>query len=178
MQHLQTGFISIAYEVLWIRCLNYLLNSSTYTFAIVLGIFLFGISFGSILVSFLKRVVKPLILVGIIQFVLSLASVCIIYLFYEYAYSESFSNLFIISNGLESNWYENVGLNFIFSLIVFLIPAVLMGMSFPLISDLYYRAKGEVPGQAISKIYVFNTLGCILGALIPVFIFIPRFWQY
>jgi len=170
-----TGFISIAYEVLWIRCLNYLLNSSTYTFAIVLGIFLFGISFGSILVSFLKRVVKPLILVGIIQFVLSLASVGIIYLFYEYAYSESFSNLFIISNGLESNWYENVGLNFIFSLIVFLIPAVLMGMSFPLISDLYYRAKGEVPGQAISKIYVFNTLGCILGALIPVFIFIPAF---
>lgn len=48
-----------------------------------------------------------------------------------------------------------------------------MGMSFPLISELYYQSKKVFPGAAVSNIYVLNTLGCILGALIPVFLFIP-----
>ncbi len=168
-----TGFLSIAYEVLWIRCLSYLLNSSTYTFSIVLGIFLFGIAVGSLIVSILKKVASIQLLTGLVQFFLALLSIGVIYLFYEYAYSESFAELFIISNGLESNWYENVGLNLVFAIIVFLVPAVLMGMSFPLISELYFRSKKIVPGAAISKVYVINTLGCILGALLPVFVLIP-----
>lgn len=168
-----TGFISIGYEVLWIRCMNYLLNSSTYTFAIILGIFLFGIAAGSLLVAYLKNSLSRGSWIGVIQFLLSVFGIWIIHLFYEFAYSDQFAHLFIESNGLQSNWYESIGLNFIFALLVFLIPAILMGMSFPLISDLYYERVGEGAGAAISKIYVLNTLGCILGALLPVFVLIP-----
>ena len=51
-----TGFIAIAFEMLWIRCLNYLINNSTYTFSLILFVFLAGISIGSWLASVIRRI--------------------------------------------------------------------------------------------------------------------------
>jgi len=168
-----TGFIAISYEVLWIRCLNYILNNSTYTFSIILFIFLTGISIGSISMSYFKKIINKELLVGILQYLLSISAVVIIYLFYSFSYSETFANWFLQNKSETALWYQNVGLNLTFSLIVFLLPAVLMGMTFPLLSDIYFQHKKVKSGVAISKVYVLNTLGSILGALIPIFVFIP-----
>ncbi|MGB0882474.1 MAG: fused MFS/spermidine synthase [Vicingaceae bacterium] len=170
-----TGFIAISYEVLWIRCLNYILNNSTYTFSIILFVFLAGIAIGSIIISYLKKNINHHLLVGILQYLLSICALAIISLFYSFSSSQIFSKLFLEREDSVSLWYQDVGLNLIFSVIVFLIPAILMGMTFPLLSDMYFYHKKTNSGVAISKVYVVNTLGSILGALIPIFIFIPLF---
>lgn len=173
MTALLTGFISISYEVLWIRCINYILNSSTYTFSIILFIFLLGIAIGSALMSTVRKLKNKELTLSIFQLLLSILGILIIYLFYEYAYSETFYNFFIVQDSSVPSWSKNVGLNLTFSLLVFLFPSILMGMSFPLISDIYFQHKKTKSGVAISKVYIANTFGSILGALIPVFLLIP-----
>jgi spermidine synthase len=168
-----TGFISIAYEVLWIRCINYILNSSTYTFSIILFVFLVGIAVGSAFMSYVKKIKNKEFVLSIFQLLLAISGVLIIYLFYEFAYTDAFADYFIASESGTPSWYQNVGLNLSFSILVFLGPAILMGLSFPLISELYYENRNAESGVAISKVYVVNTLGSILGALIPVFVLIP-----
>ena len=168
-----TGFIAIAYEVLWIRCLNYIVNNSTYTFSIILFVFLLGIALGSMIVSYFKRIKNQIFAIAILQGLLSISGLLIIYLFYEFAYTNTFSDWFLQSDSDTPIWYQTIGLNVSFSVLVFLLPSIFMGMTFPLLSDLYYKSKKIGSGEAISKVYVVNTLGSILGALIPVFVFIP-----
>ncbi|BDS13710.1 fused MFS/spermidine synthase [Aureispira anguillae] len=169
-----TGFIAISYEVLWIRCLNYISNNSTYTFSIILFIFLLGIALGSFSLSYIKQLKNKLLTVAIFQYFLAIASLLIIYLFYAFAYTDTFSNWFMQTNNSDTPiWYHNIGLNLTLSILVFLIPSILMGMTFPLLSELYYDNKQVKSGEAISQIYVVNTFGNILGALIPIFVLIP-----
>lgn len=168
-----TGFLALAYEVLWVRCLNYIINNSTYTFSIILFVFLLGIALGSYVVSLIKTIKHKKIMLGVIQGVLAICGLLIINLFYSYAYTDGFADWFLSSDPEVSNWEKSTGLNLSISILVFLFPALLMGMSFPILSDLYYQAKKSKSGVAISKVYVYNTLGSILGALIPIFILIP-----
>ena len=100
-------------------------------------------------------------------------SILIIYLFYDLAYSESFGELFLQRTDDQVSWYENVGLNLYFALMVFLGPAILMGISFPLLSDLYYETNQRGSGFSISRVFMLNTWGSLFGALIPVFLLIP-----
>ncbi len=123
--------------------------------------------------SYFKKIINKQLLVGILQYLLSISAVIIIYLFYSFSYSKTFANWFLQNESNTALWYQDVGLNLTFSLIVFLLPAILMGMTFPLLSDIYFQHKKIKSGVAISKVYVVNTLGSILGALIPIFLFIP-----
>ena len=168
-----TGFIAISYEMVWIRCLNYLINNSTYTFSLILFVFLIGIAIGSFLNSSIQKIKDKKLFFALIQFSMVVLSLIIIYLFYDIAYSEAFREIFIERPDKTAAWYENIGLNFYFSLMVFLLPAILMGVSFPLLSDLYYSEGGFNSGYAISRVYVLNTWGSVAGALIPVFLLIP-----
>jgi len=168
-----TGFIAISYEVLWIRCLNYILNNSTYTFSIILFVFLVGISLGSLSMSYIQKIKNKMLTVAILQYLLAFSGVLIIFLFYYFAYTETFAGWFLQNELDTSVWNQKVGLNLTLSVLVFLFPAILMGMTFPLLSELYYEHKQVGSGLAISQVYVVNTFGSILGALIPIFILIP-----
>jgi spermidine synthase len=170
-----TGFIAISYEVLWIRCLNYILNNSTYTFAIILFVFLVGISLGSLSMSYIQKIKNKMLTIAILQYLLAFSGVLIIFLFYYFAYTETFADWFLQNNFDTSVWNQKIGLNLTLSVLVFLFPAILMGMTFPLLSELYYEHKQVGSGLAISQVYVVNTFGSILGALVPIFILIPIF---
>lgn len=170
-----TGFIAIAYEVLWIRCLNFILNNSTYTFSIILSIFLLGLSIGSMLVSYFKKLQRKVLLLAVTQFLLAVCVLLIIYLFYSFGESQLFDSILSQEGDLIPIWYREIGANLIFSLVVFLLPTILMGISFPLIAELYFELKSIKAGTAISKVYAINTLGSILGAIVPVFILVPLF---
>lgn len=168
-----TGFLALAYEVLWVRCLNYIINNSTYTFSIILFVFLLGIAIGSYIVSMIKTIKRKKVLLGVIQVVLAVCGLLIINLFYSFAYTEQFADWFIDKSVEMSSWQKNTGLNLTLSILVFLFPALLMGMSFPILSDLYYQIRQNESGLAVSKVYVYNTFGSILGALVPIFVLIP-----
>lgn len=54
-----------------------------------------------------------------------------------------------------------------------LVPTVLMGVAFPLLCAAYTQSVATA-GRSVGVIYAFNTLGAIVGSLIPVFLLIPR----
>jgi spermidine synthase len=52
-------------------------------------------------------------------------------------------------------------------------PAVLLGLSFPLILNLYSREMRRA-GTSVGSVYAANTLGAILGSLLTGFVLLPR----
>ena len=54
------GFLTIAYEIVFVRIIGFVIKSSPYAFASILTVFLFGLGFGSFLIwRFLHRVRSP-----------------------------------------------------------------------------------------------------------------------
>jgi spermidine synthase len=63
---------------------------------------------------------------------------------------------------------------FLCSFTLLIIPALLVGVSFPLLLNLFSQA-GRGIGARVGKLYAANTVGAIVGALLAGFVLIPRY---
>src|SRR5207253_3089319 len=60
-----SGFCALAAEVIWTRILSLLFGASTYTFSIILAVFLIGLGIGSSLGALIARtIVRPRLALG------------------------------------------------------------------------------------------------------------------
>ena len=159
-----SGFCALAYEVLWTRILVFFLGSTTYAFSTMLAAFLFGIGFGSFIFAWIADRVKSLgSLFGLIQIGIGLSAVVLIPVFGElYSISSAFHKVF----GPSRFW------TFVACVIVMVIPTLLMGASFPLVTRIYTTSAARL-GRGIGDVYAINTVGSLLGAFGAGFIFIP-----
>src|SRR6185295_6558506 len=62
-------------------------------------------------------------------------------------------------------------LEFLLVVVVTVIPTLLMGAAFPLMSRLVGQRHPR-PGDAVSRVYVVNTIGAIVGCLLAGFVLI------
>jgi len=163
-----TGFASLACEILWIRALSIYLTNSTYTFTTILIIFLTGIFIGSII--FTKIYKKDLYgILSTVQILLGL------YILGSCIFINRLPGiLFGIQKFLEFPVIRIFLPPFALSIIAFLIPTILMGMSFPLICSMY-SSDMERLGNRIGIINFLNTTGCALGTLASCFLLIHYF---
>ena len=159
-----SGFCALAYEVLWTRILVFFLGSTTYAFSTMLAAFLFGIAFGSFIFAWIADRVKSLgSLFGLVQIGIGLSAVVLIPVFGElYSISSAFQNTF----GASRIW------TFVACVIVMVIPTLLMGASFPLVTRIY-TTSAERLGRGIGDVYSINTVGSLFGAFSAGFILIP-----
>jgi spermidine synthase len=74
--------------------------------------------------------------------------------------------------GSPTAWFFDILLYFLDTFLVMLIPSLLMGMTFPLVSRIY-TTNIDRRGTSIGRIYSVNTLGAIFGSLLAGFILIP-----
>lgn len=159
-----SGFCAIAYEVLWTRVLLQTLPSSTYTFSLILILYLLGIGLGSIISSrFTTKMKSPVVWFATIQILLALSIFVSTKLsedtsFYQNLISGSWSN-YLLASGLKT------------TLLIF-VPSILMGSLFPVIIQ-WYKGKSKEIGNSVGKIYSVNTLGGILGSFCAGFLMIP-----
>src|SRR5260370_32645160 len=56
-------------------------------------------------------------------------------------------------------------------------PALFLGLSFPLLLNLYTR-DAKLPGKRVGGIYAANTLGTVLGSLGTGFVLLPHFGSF
>lgn len=159
-----SGFCALAYEVLWTRILVFFLGSTTYAFSTMLAAFLFGIGFGSFIFAWIADRVKSLgSLFGLVQLGIGLSAVVLIPVFGElYGISSAFQKVF----GPSRFW------TFVSCVIVMVIPTLLMGASFPLVTRIYTTSAARL-GRGIGDVYSINTVGSLFGAFSAGFIFIP-----
>ncbi|MEJ2604745.1 MAG: fused MFS/spermidine synthase, partial [Gammaproteobacteria bacterium] len=159
-----SGFTSFAYEIYWTRALVFVLGNSTYALTTMLCAFLTGIALGGYLVRFAIRRFRDRVAVfGWIQFGLGVFSALALPLLF------AFGNPGALGRHVTSVAGEAATLvltSFGVSFLVMLVPATLIGATFPLVGQLAVRRLSET-GGTVGRVYAVNTLGNVAGALAP-----------
>jgi spermidine synthase len=154
-----SGLTALAAEVIWTRLFSLLLSGSTYTFSIILAVFLIGIGFGSAAGSTIaRRTTKPRRALGIAQLLLIVAVA-----WTAWNISGALPYWPVNPTLAGSPWFQ-FQIDFVRSLWAILPAALLWGASFPL--ALASVATGRRDGSRIvGYVYAANTVGAIVGAL-------------
>ncbi len=154
-----SGATALAAEVVWTRILSLLLGATTYTFSLILAVFLVGIGIGASIGSMIARSAadartalgwcQALLIVGIAWAAYSLTQML---------------PYWPVNPGLASSPRYLFELDLVRCLWVVLPAALLWGASFPL--ALAGIGSGERDGgRLVGRVYAANTVGAIVGAL-------------
>jgi len=162
-----SGLTALGAEVIWTRLLSLLLGGTTYTFSIILAVFLIGIGLGSSAGSFASRGIRnPRLALGASQLALVAAIA-----WSAYAISSSLP-WWPINAGLVSSPWFLFQLDLVRCLYAILPAACLWGASFPL-ALAAVASDATDPGLLVGGVYAANTVGAIVGALVFSMLLIP-----
>ncbi len=161
---LVSGMVSFTYEVLWTRLLSHLLGGSLYAFAVMLASFLSGIAIGSAIAAPIART-RALAARGlaIAQAGIALASI-VIYL--------SLDSLPALAAKVGTGEAGGIGGNAFLAAIVLFPATLFLGATFPFALRLLARDESDA-ARASARVYAWNTLGAIAGAVLAGFLVIP-----
>ncbi len=162
-----SGFTSFAYEIYWTRSLVFILGNSTYALTTMLSAFLSGIAIGGYFVRFVFRYMADRVVTfGFIQIFLGIFSALALPLLFYVSDPQSMNQyLLATSEHVFTLAFTSFGVSFL----VMLVPAILIGASFPLAGQIVVRDLHKT-GSQVGRIYAINTFGNVLGALLPGFI--------
>lgn len=165
------GFCALSFEILIARALSTFIVNSTYGFTSILVIFLLGIGLGSVVFTrFFSRSPRLLTILAAVELCLGLyVATTVFYL------NELPAFLFSLEQSLfKIPVAKTLVPGLALSALLLLIPAVLMGMGFPLICK-GIAGKKERLGIGIGAAYFASTAGSIAGSLGAALVFIPKF---
>ena len=154
-----SGMTALAAEVLWTRTLSLLFGATTYTFSLILAVFLAGLGLGSSVGSMLgPRLVRPRMALAWCQLLL-----CAGMAWTAYILNASLPYWPINPSISTDPWFQ-FQLDLVRCLFAVLPAAVLWGASFPLaLASL--ASRDEDPARMVGRAYAANTLGAIVGSL-------------
>ena len=165
-----SGFLSLALEVVWFRALILIFGSTTYSFSAMLGIFLIGLSLGSLIVSrYADRVKQPVLIFGGAAVISGIFTLISLHWFTKMPE-------FLLSNLMLSgtpSWEKMIGLKFLITLIFLLVPTLLFGASFTAATKAIREAMNSST-EAVGEAAMYNTIGAALGAFFGGFILLPN----
>ena len=162
-----TAFVSLLDEIAWTRVLVMVVGGSTYAFTLVLLCFLLGIGLGSALVA--RRSASPADTAASAAFAQGITAAGAALMIAFFSALPAYVLLVFQIQGLDAG--PRLGLLGGAVAAVVLIPAIGMGMTFPLLTDLI-AASGEARGADVGRAYILNTAGSILGAVLTGFILV------
>ncbi len=154
-----SGFTALAAEVVWTRLLSLLFGATTYTFSLILAVFLFGLGIGSTIGSAMaSRLTRPRLALGWVQL-----GLCLCMAWTAWVVSQSLPYWPINPSTVASPWI-NFQLDSVRALFAVLPGAILWGASFPL-ALAAVAARGQDPARLVGGVYAANTVGAIVGSL-------------
>ena len=163
-----SGFSAMVYEVAWTRALSLVLGSSTYAFCIMLATFLCGIAMGSFVGREHLREAE-----GTPRQFVKLETLLVLYGILSVALFSHLPEWFIALWPLLGQSFLTVSwLQVTLSSMAMIIPTIIMGLLFPLVSDIVTRRFAQL-GHRLGSAYAINTLGGIIGSFLSGFILIP-----
>ena len=173
-----SGFVAIAYEVLWFRILANFGTHSVYAFSSMLATYLLGLVAGAFVCARWIAPRKELHLAAFarVQLLTAVGAILSLALL-----GRSRNILTWLGRSLESvGLGPESSLGMIvpdvpligLTLIVLLVPATLIGISFPLATELTVARLSRV-GSRVGLLYSLNTVGGVLGSLVTGFVCLP-----
>ena len=136
-----TGLSALALELLWTRALEQILSGTVYTFAVVLAVFLAGIAIGGFILRKMEATRERL---GLVLAALAFAIVLT-------------PGVVFVARGAHESLGGGPAVEAAVAALLLLVPAALMGMSFPLLVTL---GRGS-----IGRLTAANTFGSVIGPL-------------
>jgi spermidine synthase len=171
-----SGFVSIAYEVVWFRFLTNISTSSVYAFCGMLGTYLFGLVIGAFICAKFLAPHKDHLLryFALVQLGIAVAAtLTLATLGKAGTFHSSFSPIVAALVPVRARLLLGDDISFFFTCVVaLLLPTTLIGISFPLASELTATRMSAL-GRRIGALYALNTIGGVLGSLIAGFVLIP-----
>ena len=162
-----SGAAALGAEVVWTRLLSLMLGATTYTFSMILGVFLTGLGVGSAAGAAIgRRVREPRLALGWCQF-LQMAAVAFAALMIGRALP-----YWPINPSLAPSPWFTFQLDLTRCMWTVLPAACLWGASFPL-ALAAAAEQGEDPARLVSGVYAANTIGGIIGALAFSLVLVP-----
>ncbi|MFN8178407.1 MAG: fused MFS/spermidine synthase [bacterium] len=164
-----SGFLALAYEVAWTRVLLYVLSASIHAFTIMLTTFLAGLALGSFaLAGRVERMRHGFRLFGLLEIGIGAAALGTILLLAHYP---ALHGALLVAFRVHG-WGDLVRVKFVEAALVVFLPTLLLGMTFPLVSQLYARDLPQL-GRRIGSIVAVNTAGAVVGSFAAGFLLIP-----
>lgn len=164
-----SGLCALGAEVIWTRLLSVMIGATTYTFSIILAVFLIGLGLGSGAGSLLARTGSRLFAqrrLGWCQMALA-AGIA----WAAYALSDGIPYWPVNPLLATSPWF-NFQIDIVRCLWAILPSAILWGASFPL-ALAAAASRDDDPGKLVGRTYAANTVGAILGSLAFSMVFVP-----
>ena len=160
-----TGFISLSYEMLWVRILSTYGLSTSQAFALIVAGFLLGFSAGAYVVSRKIDGGRNLEAVfGGVCILTAASGAVVLYLFRRF---EDIARS--LADALPLDYLAST---LAMAFAVSFIPAVFMGVLFPLGLRIYAGDVHRI-GVKTGNIFFSNTAGCVMGSLFTGFLLIP-----
>jgi spermidine synthase len=154
-----SGLTALGAEVVWTRILSLLFGATTYTFSMILAVFLVGLGIGSTIGAELaRRVVSPRTALGVCQ-----VMICGAIAWAAYIMGQSLP-YWPINPSISTSPYYNLQLDLVRAFWVMLPAAILWGASFPL-ALAAVATRGQDSAKLVGGVYAANTVGAIVGAL-------------
>ncbi len=164
-----SGLTALGAQVVWTRQLSLLFGGTTYTFSLILAVFLTGLGLGSSVGAALARNVRnPRLVLGWVQIAL-----CVAIYWGAYATSESLP-MWPINPSIATSLLMNFQLDLMRACWVMLPGAILWGASFPL-ALAGVATRGQDTGALVGGVYAANTVGAIVGALMTALVLVGSF---
>ena len=154
-----SGLTALGAEVIWTRLLALVLGATTYTFSLILAVFLTGLGIGSSLGAVLARgASRPRVALAWCQLLL-----CGALAWAAYALTQSLP-YWPVNPSISPNAWFQFQLDLVRCCFVVLPGAILWGASFPL-ALASVASRDEDPARLVGGVYAANTLGAIVGSL-------------
>jgi len=162
-----TAFASLLNEIAWTRVLIMIVGGSTYAFTLILLVFLLGIGLGSIIVA--RRSAPRIDTAASAALAQGITGVGAALLFVFFGFLPSY--IIAVFQITDLSAASRLLLMGVAVGAVVLIPAIGMGMTFPLLTDLTARSP-KARGADVGAAYALNTIGSILGAVLTGFVLV------
>ncbi len=163
-----SGALGLIYEIVWTRLLRHVMGNTVYSITTVLSVFMAGLALGSFLGGkLIDRRGHPLQVYGILEGAIG------IYCLLLPALLGFAGPLYrLLYRNFSQSYYLLTLFRFLFSALLLLLPATLMGATFPVLSKFFVRNSSRI-GRIVGNLYAVNTFGAVLGSFATGFIFIP-----
>ncbi len=154
-----SGLTALACQVLWTRTLSLMFGATTYTFSLILAVFLTGLGIGSTVGSVMARdLARPGLALAWCQILLSAAMA-----WTSYILTESLP-YWPVNPSIVTDASFQFQLDLTRAFYAVLPGAVLWGASFPL-ALAAVASRDQDPARLVGGVYAANTLGAIIGAV-------------
>ncbi len=166
-----SGFAAMIYEVSWVRLLIPILGSSTYSFSLMLVVFITGISIGSLITFFLLHNKRNLpSLLGWYQICIAISMLISLPLYSRLPFE--FWRVSTVLSQTDSSYPIYLALQFIFCFLIMILPTIFLGMSLPIATRIAARGL-SILGKSVGTVFAINTTGTVAGSLLAGLLLIP-----